>query len=154
MNFVHVPKTGGFSIAEAFGLSAGDHLPASQCGEGFLFAFVRNPYERLWSGWNFIERPKTKESFRDFVLRRGFDGASDIFYPMAYYLDAPVGFIGRYEYFAQDVRRLASIIPQVNPLPHLNKSDAGPWADAYDEETKGIVADFYELDFVRFGYGR
>lgn len=37
-------------------------------------------------------------------------------------------------------------------MPHVNKSKRGSYRDYYDEESKQIIADLYEVDIKLFGY--
>lgn len=90
--FVHVPRTGGTSIAEAlFQKSVGGHTPLyayrifdpQRYDQYFKFAFVRNPYSRLVSAFHQVKHnannPRTQrwsetylgsvESFREFIKR-------------------------------------------------------------------------------------
>ncbi len=63
--FIHIPKTGGISVAEAlFGSKTGGHrtlrdyqlvLDSATLGDAFTFAFVRNPWDRLASAYRFLK---------------------------------------------------------------------------------------------------
>ncbi len=138
-----------------------DHKRASQCS-GFLATFVRNPLSRFVSAFEFLRDPKWNQraipertTFRDFVLSRSFEAADTLFFkPMTYWLDAPVGFIGRFESLHEDYVRLCTLIGLKQPveLPRMHVW-GGDWNSFYDEETRAVVCDAYADDIVRFGYG-
>lgn len=77
--FVHLPKTGGISIAKAlFGDLGGGHLDVGQYllvyerslyEKLFKFAFVRNPWDRLVSAFLFLKQGGLNESDRAFAER-------------------------------------------------------------------------------------
>lgn len=159
--FLHVPKTGGISVATALGgVGRGNHVKASTLS-GFVAAFVRDPYTRLHSAFKFSQSakydvptvPKTL-TFRDFVLERHFlCEPRGMFNSMSYWLDAPVGFLGRYEYLQQDFERLCDIlgIEHKLTLPWEHKM-GGSSVAAYDDAMKAVVRECYADDFERYGY--
>jgi hypothetical protein len=66
--YVHIPKTAGNSINRVFGLSWENHkdlqryaaeLPPDVLGSYFKFAIVRNPWDRLFSDYNY-QRKKSR----------------------------------------------------------------------------------------------
>jgi hypothetical protein len=63
--YIHIPKTGGNSINRAFGVGWEDHkdlaryareLPPETFRRCFKFAIVRNPWDRLYSDYNYQRR--------------------------------------------------------------------------------------------------
>src|SRR6185312_6788568 len=63
--FVHIPKTGGVSLTNSlYGNRAGRHatlgtyqvvFPARAFYSYFKFAFVRNPWDRLYSAYRYLQ---------------------------------------------------------------------------------------------------
>lgn len=151
MHLVHIPKTGGTSIAAALGIPGNDHLPASRIPRP-RFAVVRNPYDRIVSAWEFCRaapaerlRAVTAGTTFDEFVRLPDDGI--FLTPQAAWLDAPMDMIGRFERLEADFAQISD-----TPLPHLRASERRPWAEYYDAETRAHVAHRYREDFVRFGY--
>lgn len=170
--FVHVPKTGGKSVAAALEFETRAHLPASYDAAtlqrynheygSFMFGFVRNPYDRLQSAWYFRQRGNTNipvenyaPGFEDFVLTERLEQAmkyDKVFAPMCDYLDAPVGFIGRFETLREDFGRVCRILGVEAELRHENASEHPHWTDIYTDAMLLRVNDLYAQDFKRFGY--
>jgi hypothetical protein len=181
--FVHIQKTAGKSLLKPLGLPPGaDHRFARQqradYGEAlwhayFKFAFVRNPWDRLVSGYHYRIRGGSQRpgdlaraklyprSFRKFC--RNLDRFMNLpdehmFVPQWQWISDPqermiIDFVGRYEALDQDFetvcRRLG--LP-VKRLPHVNQSKHRPYPDYYDRETRDLVARAYERDIELFGY--
>lgn len=163
-SLVHIPKTGGLSILTAIGYREQEHTRASETPRGhFLATFVRNPMSRFVSVFEFLRDPKWQQcaipedtNFREFVLSRAFLTADTKFFnPMTYWLDAPVGFIGRYENLHEDFDRLRQLIGLKRPavLPQIHVREGPHWSTFYDDATAEVVWTHYADDITRFGYG-
>ncbi len=82
--FVHVPKNGGTSIGRSlFDPYRGNHLPIatyqmiydkSDFEAFFKFAFVRNPFDRLLSGYRFMAQQAELTAAAGKSIRTGKDG--------------------------------------------------------------------------------
>lgn len=187
--FVHVPKTAGVSISrELFGNLSGGHTPIAtyervfskrDFESFFKFAFVRNPWDRLYSAYRFLKSGGMSEGdrrwaeqnlsgitgFSEFVtdhLRRSRILSSSHFIPQYRFLCRPgskqvlVDFVGRYESLDRDFRTVKQRMGLDTPggLPHFNrgKSGAGDYRAAYTPETRRVVADVYREDIELFHY--
>lgn len=187
--FVHVPKTAGVSVSrELFGNLSGGHTPIAtyelvfpgrDFEAYFKFAFVRNPWGRLYSAYQFLKAGGMSKGdhrwaernlagisgFTEFVenyLARSNILSSIHFVPQSRFLCRPgstevlVDFVGRYESLDRDFRTVKARIglDPAGGLPHFNqgKSGGGDYRAAYTPETRRIVADLYHEDVELFGY--
>lgn len=181
--FVHIQKTAGKSLLKALGLPLGaDHrfaqVQRDAYGEGlwnayFKFAFVRDPWDRLVSGYFYrvkggsgrpgdLARARLyPRSFRKFC--RNLDHFMSLpdehmFVPQYQWISDQDGrvlmdFVGRYERLHADFAEISRRIGlRGASLPHVNRSDHKPYWEHYDRETRDLVARAYEGDIERFGY--
>lgn len=194
--FVHVPKNAGTSISKALRQSGGYTSPGyesvdhdfemgwkgGECrrviqtlgedlwNECFTFAFVRNPWDRLVSGWQFTrQKGKHDLSFAEFVkdlpsldtaqepeaLERAI---STHWHAMSQsdhlVVDGvlAVDFVGHVETLADDWRAISARIGCDEAIPRANTSDRGEYRSYYTDELRAIVDDRFADDAVRFGY--
>jgi len=187
--FVHVPKTAGVAIAQTlFGNLAGGHTPAflyevvfprRKFESYFKFAFVRNPWDRLLSAYNFLlsggmtdadrlwaqEHLSSVSDFSDFVCNRLSSPAvfSHVhFVPQYWFLCRPscdrllVDFVGRFERLQGDFRSVRKELGRSDcpDLPILNRGDteSGDYRDYYTPQARDVVAELYQKDVDLFGY--
>lgn len=186
--FVHIPKTGGVSVSRAlFGNLAGGHatirdyqmaFSREEFHAYFKFAFVRNPWDRLYSAFHFLRSGGMNErdaewsrrhlssfdSFDSFVLKwLSPDNIYlyDHFVPQTDFIRLPgdtnvsVDFVGRFEQLETDFLYVCNRIGCPSQLTHENKvaKDKGAvYKDAYSSKTRLRVASIYRNDLDAFGY--
>lgn len=182
--FVHIPKCAGVSVSRSlFGNLGAGHYPAATlqqvfgaaCFESyFRFAFVRNPWDRLLSAYEFLQRggfhagdarwaQRHLARYGDFdAFVRGWVSERHVaewihFRPQADFLFLPDGdrgvdFIGRYEQLEQDFARVCRRLGIEAGLQQLNRGRARDYRLAYDSETRAIVERVYRRDIDALGY--
>ena len=141
----------------------------------FVFAFVRDPFARLYSAWkDKVDRPAgasgrnifschgvhDRMPFDDFVRRvcelddRNVDRHLR---SQSWFLCDELGIIpsciGRLENFAEDWNFLQRRFPVLQPVPHRNRTSAAEVRPkVLDKVTEGLVLERYRSDFKNFGY--
>ncbi|MDV2080242.1 sulfotransferase family 2 domain-containing protein [Marinobacter xestospongiae] len=187
MLFVHVPKAAGTAVIESlFGRSAGmGHTTAKKYLQIFggahfyskyRFTFVRNPYDRLVSAYEYLCRggnnsydlmfkQRTMDRFSDFDdfvlngLRHDpavqnhvhFRRQTDFLYIGS---SLAVDFVGRYENLDKDFSYLASIAGVSAALEQKNPSQRSRTVSDYyqNPEVRQAVREFYQSDFQALQY--
>ena len=144
----------------------------------FKFSFVRNPWDRIVSWYEFMCKQvhKTESPRYDFTAKQyntykefsliGFDAFIRSEYKKRnscylgysrYYEDKNqnnlLDFIGKLENLQEDFNTVFDKIgiPR-QQLPHNNKSKHKHYTKYYDDETRQIVAEKYAKDIEHFGY--
>jgi len=180
--FIHVPKTAGTSVVKAlFGVDS-RHVPCVEYEKAnprkftqyFKFAFVRNPWSRLYSAYTFLKRGGINEvdqawaasnlagidSFEQFVLE-WLDAEAMTswvhFMPQHHFITDSSGkvamdFIGRMENINADFGYICQRLGISATLPALNKSTQHPYTQAYTSAMRDKVGELYKQDAVLFGY--
>ena len=177
--FVCVAKTASTSIRRRFGyfqdpppeeyhmfLEDGlERYPFAK--DYFKFAFVRNPYTRLFSIYNNLKYDghvwasalKKKNTFEDFIM--DLEGSEYSKYihlqPQFHYVkkdnDIGVDFLGKYESLNQHFLQIQTILKQPsNPLERHRESSRSSQKPLYTENMKLVVQRVYWEDFERFEY--
>jgi hypothetical protein len=172
--FIHVPKTGGTSIASFLEKNNMDswirEYPARHdpyffmeksnkiTPDVFSFAVVRNPYTRAYSYYkHFNYQNNLKVSFKNFLEfvkeKRFFSKTPMISYPQTYYLTDSNNKIS-----LTKIYRFENLKEFENDfsikLPHLRKGDYNreEYYRDYTEENISAVLDIYQEDFATLGY--
>jgi len=174
--FIHIPKTAGSSmktVLPGVGFSHIRYLDLSpEQKESFVFAFVRNPLDRLLSGWLFNKGnyrvfthfEEAKNQFNEFVGR--FKVNIEVNYrtgkhiiPQHWWVANEAGyvgvdFLGHYETLDEDFKIVANHIGVKPNLPktHINKTKHRHYYHYYTPESEAKVREVYRKDFELF-YG-
>ena len=128
----------------------------------FKFAFVRNPWERLVSEYEFIRRRPDHGRYSKVIKM---DFKSYIVYQSKRY-DAHqinmladkngnllMDFIGKFENLYEDWGRVTDKLGIENKqLTHRKKAGIKDYDSYYDDETRALVSDLWKRDIVAFGY--
>lgn len=180
--FIHIPKAAGTSISDAlYGEDPWhytiNHYKFLSCGDFekyFKFGFVRNPYNRLYSIYNYGFKqsrihPSTSiafitefPSFENFItnwLTHENINKHYFFYPQTKYLCSRTGqllvdYVGRFESINQDFKVISNRIQINKQLKHMNKSEYSAPKSVYTPELAEKVYDAYKYDFDLFSYNK
>jgi len=140
----------------------------------FKFTFIRNPWDRLVSAYEFLrtgvspseydwemsEKLQSLGDFRSFVywVRDTNAGEGMHLLPQYHYVrtkDDEMGmdFIGRFESFSRDFSKVAERLGIDARLPHLNAAPSRyGYQQYFDSELVDIVGEVYRRDIELFGY--
>lgn len=183
--FLHIPKCGGTSIESFFGSWRNKHSKDyfylgknrqhfllneildqyPKCSNYFKFAFIRNPFSRIVSEYNYIlsnSKDLKKLPFKDFVLNLEnylnntayeYHNLSLCDYLLNKEGELVVDFVGRLENFQEDFNVVCDKIgiPK-QKLPHCNKTRHKHYIEYYDDETREIIAQKFAKDIEYFEY--
>jgi len=186
--FVHIPKCAGTSVLKSlFANEAKLHWKLSyyrlvfrpeQFRDFFKFTFVRNPWDRLVSGYHYMKDggepgvPSDQAWAKQHLLHyRDFDDFAQhglprpeirrwlTFVPQHEFVTLPwrrgpqVDFIGKVEQMDQDYRYVAQRLGKPLPLETHNRSQRGAdYRSYYSASTRRLVERYYAEDIKMFGY--
>ena len=187
--FIHIPKCAGISVEKSlFGDVSGGHITAGKFrrifGETnfkryYKFTFVRNPWDRLLSTYNFLNRGGINEmdkkwadnnlvdvdNFEEFVFKKiNPDAVLKWIHLIPQYKflvhehgSLQVDFIGYFERLEEDYNRVRDALGIGATLLHLNQGNISVKSNKYyrryySQEMKEIVQNVYWEDIKFFGY--
>lgn len=183
--FIHIPKNAGTSVLRSLGYGGGrQHCSyryylmsdSAKFRKYYKFTIVRNPYDRLVSGYWYMKNGGNRrsdmkfkeiidESFPDFTsfvsgfLNKDRIHEIKIFNPQYIYLYdhydvLQVDFIARYENLAEDFLEIGRQLHLGDgELPVINPSNKGDYREYYsDEKVVERVNYLYRKDFELLNY--
>ena len=184
--FVHIPKAAGTSLLSSlYGGKTGDHrtikdyqlcFSQREFESFFKFAFVRNPWDRLYSAFAYVKRGGRNEQtanwaekhfaqvndFEEFVLHWMNEESirSNVhFRPQYEFLSTDgetidVDFIGRFEDIEADFEQVRLKIGSDQRLPCLNRNAhrVPDYRSAYSDAMVAAVEAVYRKDIEMLGY--
>lgn len=183
--FIHIPKTAGVSVSASLLGKGIANMPAlyyralfgkDDFNKYFKFAFVRNPFTRLVSAYEFLQQGgggfydekivsiiKPYKTFERFVLdylNQNTIKISRYFRPQYYFVcdsngNLIIDFLGHFEHLEKDYEFIRNKIGTGEPLKKLNVTQNKKQAlEEYysNEKVKQKVISIYKKDFELFGY--
>ncbi|MGJ8682411.1 sulfotransferase family 2 domain-containing protein [Paraglaciecola sp.] len=183
--FIHIPKAAGTSIARAiYGMNVGHRkavdyqkISKNEYSKYFTYSFVRNPWDRVVSAYNFARQSGTKyvqpipnpiyqsELFNDFetfitqwLPSADLSKEDVVFAPQYWYIydknmNCLIDYIGRIETLDLDLKELEKKLDIEITIEQLNKSNrAKSYREYFNDDTKKIVEKVYQKDIELFQY--
>lgn len=138
------------------------HLPNSVYDQYFKFAFVRNPWDRLVSSYQYIRRKschrrhrivRLMDHFTDYVRH---EIGREKFHQTGLLIDGSgriiVDVVGRFEFLQKHFELISRQIGVQVALPWITRTTSHDYREYYDLATARLVADHWGHDIDRFGY--
>ena len=182
--FIHIPKTAGISLVKSiFGdvtleghrsVSFYKQVFGNRYSDFFTFTIVRNPWDRLYSAYKFLEKGGMNihdknafethisiyRDFEDFVL----NGLNEkIIWEIMHLIPQHefvcdkngkiiVDHIGRFENLNKSIEKINDILKSDFKLEHHNKTDKKDYKDIYTTKMIEKVHQIYQKDIDIFEY--
>lgn len=183
--FIHNPKVAGSSINkwlseicedydpkgfsyiyedEHIDLAATHHfkivIPYEKWEKYFKFAFVRNPYDKMISGWKYFQKLEGLDySFQEFIEKldqlRCYPSVvwHSIISQSTHLPKGEEIFIYKYENLQNTLELFARAFKLAfKEIPRVNTTDHNNYQSYYDEDLANMVYDRFEEDFINFNY--
>jgi chondroitin 4-sulfotransferase 11 len=185
--FIHIPKAAGSSInMSLYGNMGLGHLSVREYINLFglikykslySFTFVRNPYSRVQSAYNFLKKGGMNsvdekfankfihkfEDLNDFILH-GLNESEEIqrwihFIPQYEFLfyngKKQVDYIGKVENINKDYKYIMNVLGIKNDLETHNQMQSGnDFMQHFNDESKQVIQQLYSKDFEEFNYAK
>lgn len=186
--FIHIPKAAGSSVSDALFGEAVGHRPIRRhvaytpdiIKDFYKFTFVRNPWDRLYSGYNYFYRCVGMNAHRDHRWANEFLSQLTTFEKFIHKLENPkflktikkydhfrdqrdwlydpssgknlIDFVGRFESLDNDFEIICDHLGMTRTLPHERRGSGENFREYYTKKMINIAADAYENDIREFSY--
>lgn len=175
--FIHLEKNGGTSISQwmqknckgyRLSLKHGSYQklksPKKNFGDlGLTFAVVRNPWDRVVSAYAYQTRKDQKRILKTTGVNNEIPDfktwLKTIISFSHHYILTPqhpkidgVDLVLRYEKLSDEFKQIQEFFNCHEPLDNINASAHKNYQNYYDEETKDIISDVYQIDIEKYDY--
>lgn len=182
--FIHIPKVAGTSIRNALGAPERPrdhyeyrlylHSHSGKFEDYFKFCFVRNPWSRLFSTYNYLSKGGNQNSdlafindknsslgsFEQFVkqfLTVSSISRNVILRPQSSYIyddhnNLMVDFVGKVESIQEDFQFIKEKLELATNLEKLNTSTSNDYRKFYSSKLVDLVEEAYKEDIENFAY--
>jgi hypothetical protein len=181
--FVRIPKTASTSIGKVLSTMWMTHTKLSELKkmrdhhQYFIFCFVRNPWDRIYSAFEYLKQGGNSKSpwdiqaklkmidvvdgnFEEFIYKFVNKENSDFCNHVHFKLQLDwignsdyIDYIGKYENLNEDWKKISIIIGETKILPKENISkNRKPYRNVYNDKMVELVYDFYKKDILEFNY--
>lgn len=178
--YIHIPKTGGTSVEKVLfdRENSSEHVPIQYYKEYYpqyyadfyIVTFVRNPYTRMISVYNYYRAGGNKKGALDQKLAEAFRriNSLDVFVDLFDYMKNllhlkrqidfigaayRVDWIGRFETFNEDLQTLIVKFNIPRQIVHYRSAEY-PDDIMVTKKFLEFVDEYYNEDFERFGYSK
>ena len=182
--FIHIPKTAGMSLAQAiYGDVVGSahrkvsffrYILEKELDDYFKFCFVRDPYDRLYSAYKFLEKGGVNQhdkrafdkflsrykNFEDFVINGLSNKVMNEIIHLVPQIDficdkkgeILVDYIGKFENLQIEIKTLSEKLNKEIILSHLNLNKKKSFDKVFTDKMRKRVRKLYAKDFEILGY--
>ena len=143
-------------------IEAEKSMPSEKYQSYFKFAFVRNPWDRLVSEFEYIKTQNTHSrhkklsqmTFEDYITYQGQRAAAHQFNVLCNQQgQLDLDYVGKFENLHESLKYISEKIKlDCTQIPHINKIKKQPFQNYYNKETEKKVAKIWAEDIEAFGY--
>jgi len=166
--YIHIPKTAGTTIEHIFcnknniGSEHKDITFYKEYYDYFIFSFVRNPYTRIISIYNYfinggnksisdINKIKNDTNINDFLNEYNEHNLPFLKTQYSYLQDSEhIKFIGKFENFYTDLKKICSITNIEFMEIHNRVTEYNDYL--IKPELIDMISSIYDIDFIKYNY--
>jgi chondroitin 4-sulfotransferase 11 len=168
--FIHIPKTGGESISAWMSDNLGHKFRGGEKHDkfsemkskyhdlGFTWCVVRNPWDRVLSGYHYYKRKDARilrdneiKNFGEFLKMKSIGKTLNI--PQTTFVPENIDLAIRFENLKEEFKQIQEFYNIKTQLPHKNSTKHQHYSFYYTEQWMiDLVAKKFPLDIKRYNY--